>query len=60
MVGQAPSRGLTISKFAPHLIYGVASLVLTAGRHSESLAIRAVSRQVRSKVRGLLCLVSEV
>ena len=54
MVGQAPSRGLTISKFAPHLIYGVASLVLTAGRHSESLAIRAVSRQVRSKVRGLL------
>ena len=30
-------------------------LALTAGIHS----VRAVSRQIRSKVRGLLCFVSE-
>ena len=58
LVGQAPSRGLTLSRFHLHLICGPASLALTAGSHSQSLPARAVSRQVWSKVRGpaLLCL----
>ena len=59
LVGQAPSRGLTTSKFLPHLLYGAANL-LTADSHSESLPLRAVSRQIRAKVRGLLCFVSDV
>ena len=49
-----PSRGSTISTFISHLIYCAASFTLTAGSHSWSLTVRAVSRQVRSKVRGLL------
>ena len=36
-----------------------ASLTVTAGVHSQSLPVRTVSRQVRNKVRGLLCFVSE-
>ena len=34
------------------MIYSVASLAITAGSHSQSLPVRAESRQVRSKVRG--------
>ena len=41
------------------LICGAASLALTADSHSRSLTVRAVSRQVRSKARGLCCFVSE-
>ena len=59
MVGQAPSSVSTISRFPPHLAYGTASLAFTVGSHSRSLPVRAVSRQVRSKVRGLPYLVSE-
>ena len=61
LVGQATSRGSTISRFSPHLIYDAASLALTAGSsHLKSLLVRAVAGQVRSKVRELLCFVSEV
>ena len=52
-LARAPSSGSTISKFFPHLIYKSC----THSRHS--LTVRAVSRQVRSKVRGLLCFGSE-
>ena len=52
--------GAQSQDFSPILpIYGAANLALTADRHSESLLARAVSRQVRSKVRGLLCVVTE-
>ena len=36
MASQAPSRGSTISRFLPHLIYDATSLALTAGTHSKS------------------------
>ena len=36
------------------ILYGHACLALTAGSHSQLLAVRVASRQVRSKVRGLL------
>ena len=42
-----------------HLIYGAASPAFTAGSLIQSLPVRAVSRKVRSLVRGLLCFVSE-
>ena len=46
--------------FSPILsIYGAANPALTADRHSESLLARAVSRRVRSKLRGLLSIVTE-
>ena len=38
LVGQAPSRGSTISGFFPHLIYGAASLALTAVTPSQGSA----------------------
>ena len=38
LVGQAPSRGLTISGFLPHLIYGAASLALIAVTPSQGSA----------------------
>ena len=38
LVGQAPSRGSTISGFLPHLIYGAASLALTAVTPSQGSA----------------------
>jgi hypothetical protein len=44
LVGQAPSRGSTMSRFLPHRVYGAASLALAAGSNSQSLPIRAVSR----------------
>ena len=56
LVGQAPSRASTISRFPTCLIHGVESLALTPGSlgtHSQDRP-----RQVRSKVRGLLCIVS--
>ena len=52
-------RGSTISRFLPYLIHGAVSLALTAGSHSQSLPVRAMSKQVRSKVRDPLCFVSE-
>ena len=59
MVAQAPSRGTTISRFLSHLLYGAASLALTAGSHSQSLPVMALPRQLRNKVRGLPYFVSE-
>ena len=37
MFGQTPSRGSTISRFVPRLIFGAASLAFTAGSHSQSV-----------------------
>ena len=36
LVGQAPSRVSTISRFLPHLIYGTTGLAMTADSHSKS------------------------
>ena len=52
-------QGLNNLKIPPPSYLGAASLALTAGSHSQSFPVRAVSRQVRSKVRDLLCSVSE-
>ena len=54
-----PLQALNNLKIPPPSCLRCCSLAFTAGSHSQSLAVRAVSRQVRSKVRGLLCFVSE-
>ena len=54
-----PLQGLNNFKLPPHLTYGGASPAFRAGSHLQSLPVRAVSRQLRSKVSGLLCFVSE-
>ena len=56
-LSRAPPRAQESQDLPPIL-----SMVLkscTNSRQSHSLAVRAVSRQVRSKARGLLCFVSE-
>ena len=55
IIDRNTSRGSKISKFFPHLTYDSVSLALTTGSHSLSLPVRAMSRQVRSKIRDLLC-----
>ena len=44
-----PLRAQQSQDFSP-ILYGHTSLALTAGSHSQSLAVRVASRQVRSKV----------
>ena len=48
-----PLRAQQSQDFSP-ILYGHTSLTLTAGSHSQSLAVRVASRQVRSNVRVLL------
>ena len=56
LVWPGPTQGLSNLKIPPA---SYLSLALTAGSHSQSLTVRAVSSQVRSKVRGLRCFVPE-
>ena len=52
-----PLQGLNSLKMPPFLPVALEVLLLEVSR--QKLAVRAVARQVRSKVRGLLCFVSE-
>ena len=56
MVDLGSSKGSTVSRFVHYLIYGATGLAFRANR---ALTVRAVSRQLRSKVRGLFCSVFE-
>ena len=56
-LSRAPPRAQESQDFPLSYLWFYKSF--TYSRQSHSLTIRAVSRQVRSKVRGLLCFVSE-
>ena len=54
-----PLQGLNNLKIPPASYLRCCKSCTQSSSHSQSLLVRAVSRQVRSKVRGLLCFVSE-